>query len=154
MEAFIAAMLVLGGSGHVPTERVEKAGEAIWRIATEMDADPFLVAAVGWVETRWKPDIRSKTRDCGILQVNLRYTKFTCKELQVLDTGLREGIAKLQGWKRRFGKREKKKMLWVCHYNGGNVCEKRSLGYGRSVYRTYRKLKRTAAKKEREKRDE
>ena len=146
MEAFIAAMMIIGTPNHIPEDRIRTSGEAIWTIATEMGEDPYLVAAVGWVETRWNPNARSKTKDCGILQVHLRYTKYTCDELKDLKTGIREGITKLRYWRKRFEKRERRKMQWVCHYNGGNVCRKRAQGYGRSVYRMYRKLKWKAKK--------
>ena len=138
-------MVFFGGAEY--KWRAVQAGPIIWQEAERQGVDPYLVAAIGWVESRWRSDIKSKTSDCGILQVNLHYTKFTCEELSVLRVGIREGISKMRYWERRFGKREKRKMQWVCHYNGGNVCEEKAMRYWRKVYRVFVRLKRLASVK-------
>jgi len=147
VKAFILAMTIFGQQSNLPVERMEVAGEAIWRIASEMNVDPLLVASIGWVETRWNPKIKSRTSDCGILQVNLRYTKFTCKQLQNIEIGVREGITKLKIWKARFSKKESRKKAWVCHYNGGNRCYTRAKRYARKVYRVFVRLKKLSSVK-------
>ena len=141
MNELLLAMLALGATEHVPESRIRTAAEVIWSESSNLKEDPYLVAALSWAESRWKPTVRSRSGDCGIMQVNKRWSQFTCDELMDIQTCVKEGITKLQAWKRRFGKRESKRFAWVCHYNGGNRCGKRAKYYARSVYRYYRRLK-------------
>jgi hypothetical protein len=144
---FITAMILLGKSGYIKEDRTRAAAEVIWEVSHQVHADPYFIAAIGWIESRWRADLRSKTSDCGILQVNLRYTKYTCQQLMELGTGVKVGISKIRYWERRFAKREPKKKQWICHYNGGNVCGEKSTRYGKAVYRIFVRLNRLAGVK-------
>jgi len=121
------------------TERIQyrayKAAPIIWEEAIAADVDPYLVAAIAWNESRLSPIAKSKTKDCGIMQVNTRWSPYTCKQLLNVRTCVKAGIRALLYWQKRFSKREPN-YQWTCHYNSGNKCNRRSLRYARKVRRT------------------
>ena len=146
MDVFLATMLAFSSQYHVPAERVELLGPIIWEESAAVGEDPYLVAAVSWVEGRWTHGKVSRTGDCGPMQVNPRWNKHTCKQLLDPRTGVRAGVGALQAW-RKWVKRKRKRRnkLWVCHYNSGYKCVPRSRSYARAVLRTKKRLMKMSA---------
>jgi len=144
--ALIAGMLCVAASGHVPVERVESVGPAIYREAVAAGEDPVLIAAVSYVETRWR-NARSSAGACGVMQVIPRFSKWTCKQMRNTRVGVRAGIRAIKYWrdKRKKGKKYKG-VGWLCHYNSGNRCYRRSHGYARSVAYVAKRLRRGRSK--------
>ena len=97
--------------------------------------DPYLLAAMAWVESRWNPKAMSSKGDCGLLQINKRWSKYSCDELLDLKTNVKAAVKAIAYWRGRFGKD------WLCHYNSGNKCYRRSRAYAAKVLRIKRKLR-------------
>ena len=133
MIILLSAMMLLGGP---KAHRAVDAAPIIYQESLAAGVDPYLVASLAWVETRWNPRIRSKTNDCGMMQLNLKFSKFTCHQLFDLRTNVRAGIKAIKYWQKRFGKD------FLCHYNSGNKCYRRSRNYAKKIRRTMRKLRR------------
>lgn len=131
MASLIIAMLALASTERVQWEAFV-AAPVIWQEATRAGVDPYLVAAIAWKESRFTPSARSRTGDCGIMQVNPRWSPYNCVQLLDLRTGIRAGIQSMLYWRKRFGKREPN-YEWLCHYNSGNKCWRRSRAYARKV---------------------
>ena len=73
------------------------------------------------------------------MQVNTRWSKYSCKQLTDLRTGIKAGIQSMIYWRKRFGEREPN-YQWLCHYNSGNKCYRRSKGYARRIAQVRRLL--------------
>ena len=97
--------------------------------------DPYLLAAMSWVESRWNPKAISKTGDCGLLQVNYRWSRYSCEELLDIHTNVKASISSIRYWRGRFGKD------WLCHYNSGNKCYRRSRNYAAKVRRIMKEMR-------------
>ena len=131
MIIFLSAMMLFGGS---KADRAIDAAPIMYEEATAAGVDPYLVAAIGWVESRWNPKIRSKTNDCGIMQINLKFSRFTCKQLFDLRTNIKSSVRIIKYWQNKHGKD------CLCHYNSGNKCYRRSRNYAKKVARARRQL--------------
>ena len=132
MTSLLIAMVAFGGGPY--TWRALEVAPAIWTQAG--DEDPYLLAAMAWVESRWNPRARSKTKDCGLLQTNIRWSKLTCAELMSTYVSVKTAAGSIRYWRKRFGKD------WLCHYNSGNQCWRRSRAYAAKVLRTMGKIRR------------
>lgn len=90
----------------------------------EEGIDPFIMAGMVWVESRWQPTAVSSANACGLTQVLPRYAKETCEELKDPSTSLRVGAQKLRIW----SKRGKGIEGGLACYNVGNRCANSSRG--------------------------
>ena len=140
MIQLMLAMLSLSPDSTI-AQRVFASAPVIWEISITENIDPYLVASVAWVESRYSRTATSTTSDCGIMQINTRWSPYTCKQLVNLRTCIKAGIRALLYWRARFSKR-KPAYQWLCHYNSGNKCNSRSIRYARKVRRIHRLLKR------------
>jgi len=136
MSFLLAAMMIFGGPAKA--WKASEAAPIIWEEAEKAGVDPYLAAAIAWRESGFSATAKSKTSDCGIMQINLKFSEHSCKELMDLRTNIRAGMKAIVYWKKRFGKRDK---LWICHYNSGNKCYRRSRNYAKRVLKTMRELK-------------
>ena len=132
MGALLIAMILHGGPNY--TWKAVISAPVIWEEAENSREDPYLIAALAWVESRWNPDIVSRTNDCGFMQTSARWSEYSCDELKDLTTGIRVGIGSIKYWRGRFGND------WLCHYNSGNACYRRSRNYARKIRRVHRRL--------------
>jgi soluble lytic murein transglycosylase-like protein len=137
MSFLLAAMMIFGGPAKA--WRAMEAAPIIWNEAEKAGVDPYLAAAIAWRESGFSATAKSKTNDCGIMQINHRFSEHSCKELMNIKTNIRAGMKAIVYWRGRFGKRDK---LWICHYNSGNKCYRRSKNYAKRVLKTMRELKR------------
>lgn len=133
MIGLMIAMTMFSGGERV--SRVLDAAPIMWSEAEAAGVDPYLVAAIGWVETRWNPNIKSRTNDYGIMQINLKFSKIGKEQLRLLRPNIRYSIKIMKYWEKRFGKD------WICHYNSGNRCYEKSRRYAKKVLRVMRALK-------------
>lgn len=109
-------------------------------VATECEAVgvPGVVGvAVAWRESRLKLGLVSRTHDCGVMQVNRRWSKVSTRELLTLRGGAREGC-------RILAARKAEGPRWICRYHSGNLCTRRGAEYEREVMRTIERLPRWA----------
>ena len=125
----LISMLIFGGSNYA--EKAIVVSQAIHG----QGEDPYLLAAMSWVESRWNPQAKSSKGDCGLLQVNKRWSEYTCDELLDIKTNVKASINSIRYWRGRFGKD------WLCHYNSGNKCWRRSRNYAAKVRRIMKLLK-------------
>ena len=86
--------------------------------AFDNDIDPFVLAGLVWVESRWQPEAVSYANACGLTQVLPKYAKETCEELKQPPISLRVGAEKLKIWNRRGKGLEG----GLACYNVGNRC--------------------------------
>lgn len=112
--------------------------------------DPYLVAAVMWVESNFLNHGPNSTWDYGLMQVHWQKAPWmkgiTRKDLGNPAINIRVGVAELAAWRaicRRRGHRASSHNWWG-HYQQGNVIK--SKRYDRAVNRRYRKLLRSRAK--------
>lgn len=139
MAKFLLAIFLLASTENVQW-RAYNIGPLIWHEATSQGADPYLVAAIAWKESRFSTTAHSATGDCGVMQVNARWSPYTCQQLQNKHTGIKAGVKAMLYWKKRFEKREPHHR-WLCHYNSGNKCWRRSKAYARGVLRILKRLR-------------
>ena len=139
MSQFLLALFLLAGTENVQW-RAFNVGPTLWHEATAQNIDPYLAAAVAWKESRFSTTAHSTTGDCGVMQVNARWSKYTCTQLQNKRTGIKAGVQALLYWKKRFENR-KPRHRWLCHYNSGNKCWRRSKAYAHGVLRILRRLR-------------
>jgi soluble lytic murein transglycosylase-like protein len=140
MANFLLAIFLLAGTENVQW-RAFNVGPTLWHEATTQNIDPYLAAAIAWKESRFSTTAHSKTGDCGVMQVNARWSKYSCDQLKNKTIGIKAGTHALLYWKRRFAKREPHHQ-WLCHYNSGNKCWRRSRAYAKGVLRILKKLRR------------
>ena len=130
----ILAMLSLSPT-NTTANRVFFAAPIIWQEAQAADEDPYLIAAIAWHESAFSHTAKSNTADCGIMQINTKWSRHTCAQLTNIRTSIKAGIRALAYWRKRFAQAEPN-YLWLCHYNSGNKCYTRSIRYARKVRRT------------------
>lgn len=119
--------------------------------ATKNNLDPFLLMGLITVESNWKTTAVSHAGACGLTQVMPKYTggsatsrvKYTCKQLQVPQTGVRVGAKVLAWWIYRYGKGDVQTGL--CGYFSGFRCRpptKAGKNYSMKVLKYRDKIKR------------
>jgi soluble lytic murein transglycosylase-like protein len=106
----------------------------ITEAADKYDISPELLIAVIHVESRWNPNVVSKSNACGLTQVLPQYTKprISCKKLKNPRTSIFIGAKKLNFWIYKYAKGEKR--VGLCGYNAGFRCKgkkKNKIGYYR-----------------------
>jgi len=108
--------------------------------------DPFIMAGLIWVESRWTANAVSRSNACGLTQVLPKYVPETCKQLKDPKTSLYAGARALRKWStvRKWNSKLKKyervprkggmKVSLAC-YNAGNVCDgsKRGRSYSHKI---------------------
>ncbi len=114
--------------------------------AKEYNLDPFTMAGLIYVESRWTADAVSRSNACGLTQVLPKYAPETCKQLKDPKTSLYAGARALHKWStvRKWNSQLKKservprkggmKVSLAC-YNAGNVCDgsKRGRSYSYKI---------------------
>ena len=108
------------------TQRIPVCVELAER-AAERGLDPALIVSVAMEESRMNPRARSRVGARGVLQAIPRWH---CPGGIARDCDfVAAGLNAIGAWTERFGGD------WLCHFNAGNVCGRRSLGYARRVRR-------------------
>ena len=130
------------GPYPLPDDRVKLAcdnAQTLIDAADKYDLDPFIMAGLVYVESRWTPDAVSRSNACGLTQVLPKYAPETCEQLKDPTTSLYAGSRALRKWStiRKWDKEKKKyvrvprkggmKVSLAC-YNAGNACDKSSRG--------------------------
>lgn len=107
---------------HTRQQRFAKryAEEIVW-IASKRGVDPYLIAAIVQVESRFKRNAVSPTHDYGAMQVNgrtLRYLGYFPDELtDSFYIGIDAGAQVIKSLQMNNAKKDLK---WICKYNIGN----------------------------------
>lgn len=139
----LAAMSLNLHNAHIICENAD----IIMENSQKYDIPPELIVAVGRVESRWTPNVKSYGNACGVLQVIPKYTKNpkrSCKELKIPEIGIQVGTKKLKYWIYQYGKGNKRTGL--CGYNAGFRCKgknknKAGLNYAKSVLEWEKRFK-------------
>jgi len=105
--------------------------------------EPSLMIAMIRVESNWKTTAVSRSRACGLTQVLVKYSKYSCRTLtRNPKISIMEGAKKLNYWIYKYGKGNIK--VGLCGYNAGFRCKgknknKRGFRYAKKVLK-YQKL--------------
>jgi len=133
MEIIILCLAIMNGSetgtAKLYEKNVQTACENVIHVvdaARQYKLDPEYLAALIWVESRWKPNAVSSAQACGLTQVLPKYVPESCEELKDPKTSIYAGARSLNYWKVKRGKSSIKEAL-AC-YNVGNKCLKSSAG--------------------------
>tara|TARA_Y100000310_G_C20661630_1_gene805112 strand:+ start:610 stop:1119 length:510 start_codon:yes stop_codon:yes gene_type:complete len=105
--------------------------------------DPFVLAGLVWVESRWTPAAISRSNACGLTQVLPKYAYENCTQLLVPRRSLFAGARALRKWfhyqaKHKKGTKSAAKggmsAALACYY-AGNWCDNTKSGrrYSRKV---------------------
>jgi hypothetical protein len=122
MQIILAAILFL--SPHLGRDEAIKYAETIYSLSEVREIDPFLVISIIRVESNFKHDARSRTRDYGPMQIHVSRT--THRDLRghewllfnpVLNIYL--GTKHLQMFKKWHDRKCGPDHLWWRHYKWG-----------------------------------
>jgi len=117
--------------------------ETLVEAAEENNLEPSLLIALIRVESNWKTTAISPCRACGLTQVLVKYSKYSCRRLiRNPKLSIREGAKKLKYWIYTYGKGNVR--VGLCGYNAGFRCKgkhknKRGFRYARKVLK-YKKM--------------
>jgi len=117
--------------------------ETVVEASEKYDLEPTLMIAMIRVESNWKTSAISHARACGLTQVLVKYSKYSCRTLvKNPKIAIMEGAKKLHYWINKYGKGDVK--VGLCGYNAGFRCKgkrknKRGFRYARRVLK-YKKL--------------
>jgi hypothetical protein len=91
----------------------ERIVENICHYSIKRYLDPKLILALISHESAYKPRLRSKTNDVGLMQLNLKYIRSKCNPYKI-RCNIKEGTYKLYIWKKagNIGKN-----YWLRRYN-------------------------------------
>lgn len=137
-----------------------KHSKVVVQESNKNNIDPYMLAALIYVESGWKKTAVSKANACGLTQVLPRYTggiaikkKYTCEQLKNPKTSISAGATILKWWinyhKGKITQKQKNKMSLediekysltrgLCGYNAGFRCggkkpNKAGMRYARKV---------------------
>jgi len=136
--------------------------EALVEVAEQENVDPLVLVALIHVESRWTPQVRSRSNACGLTQVLPKYSagwrnrfgkRLTCKQLFDPETSIRRGTKILAYYLKKYRRNYRRSL---CSYNAGpGRCRRpqpqhKGHRYASKVIRLKRKLKRELVIVERE----
>jgi len=109
--------------------------------ANKYKIDPYVLASLVFVESRWKKNAVSSANACGLTQVLPKYAPETCKQLKIPKVSLLAGARSLKKWSKN---RNIDKAL-AC-YNAGYRClkSKQARRYSNKVLKIEAWLKKQA----------
>lgn len=82
--------------------------------------DPYIPLSTIRHESFFNPRLRSKTNDCGLMQINARWSKAKCN-LYNIRCNIKEGTRMLATWRTACRLHTThKKTHWLRHYNWNN----------------------------------
>ena len=106
--------------------------------AHEGGVDPAMAVALSYTESRFNRDAVSPRGAHGPLQVK---PSFHCKSGRLVGCDLiKSGIGAIVRYRHRYGRK------WLCHWNSGNRCYRRSRAFADLVRKRSRTLKRPRGK--------
>ena len=117
--------------------------ETVVEASEKYDIEPTLMIALIRVESNWKTTAISPCRACGLTQVLVKYSNYSCRRLiRNPKLSIMEGTRKLNYWIYTYGKGNVR--VGLCGYNAGFRCKgrhkhKRGMSYARKVLK-YKKL--------------
>jgi hypothetical protein len=118
-------------------KRNREIAAAILNATARWPLSPIDLLALGWIESRLRPDARSGSGACGMFQQLPRYARpFTvgCERLSHPALSAWHAGAFIQAYQRRWGSH------WVCHYNGGMICGPRAIQYAMRYHNVHHEL--------------
>ncbi len=107
--------------------------------AVQPEVDPFLVVAIIFRESSFRPKVRGQRGEVGLMQIMPRgpaSRQLSKDELLDVRANIRVGVGHLDYWRERCGGDDM--LLWVSAYNAGK-CKRN--GYGSRVRRLYCRIK-------------
>ena len=134
----MACALLLSAHPMKDNDRANRTAVCIHvgKAALDADLDPAVIISVAWYESALNPRAVSSAGAVGPLQVLPRYF---CPRKRVKGCDLTQaGIRAFKAWKKRYPVLKDT----LCHYNSGNVCNKKSRRYASLVIRLSKKLRR------------
>jgi len=81
--------------------------------------DPYLPLSIIRHESNFRPRLKSRTGDYGLMQINARWSNAKCN-LYRIRCNIREGTEKLARWRRACKSHNHKNIHWLRHYNWNN----------------------------------
>ena len=117
-----------------PVDRAQAVCEEVGAAALVEGLSPVVVLALAFTESRFNPDARSPRDAVGPLQV---IPWFHCPNRREKGCDLiGAGVRTIHKFRRRFGSD------WLCHWNSGNKCVRRSRLFARIVVKRIVELSR------------
>jgi len=107
--------------------------------AIQPEVDPFLVVAIIFRESSFRPKVKGKRGEVGLMQILPRGTltrSITKDDLTNVRANIRVGVGHLQYWRETCGDDDLD--LWLSAYNAGK-CKR--TGYGKRIRRLYCQIK-------------
>jgi soluble lytic murein transglycosylase-like protein len=107
--------------------------------AIQPEVDPFLVVAIVFRESSFRPRVKGKRGEVGLMQILPRGTltrSITKDDLTNVRANIRVGVGHLRYWRETCGHGDMD--LWLSAYNAGK-CKR--TGYGKRVRRLYCQIK-------------
>jgi hypothetical protein len=111
---------------RVDAKKDRRIAAAILLATQRWPVDPVQLMALGWIESRLRPEAESGSGACGLFQQLPRYARpmpTPCHRLHVPELAAYHAGAFIRSYERRWG------AGWPCHYNGGMVCGARAIAY-------------------------
>lgn len=108
----LCMLYILLGPGY-NYEYLPEIAQQIEKASAKYDVPAEVIASVMWLESRMKLNAVSSTGCCGLMQVQPKYSDYTCEQLQDIATGIDEGVRKLAHYRSKCGK------AWLDVYHGG-----------------------------------
>lgn len=111
--------------------------------AVQPEVDPFVVVAVIFRESSFRPKVKGKCGEVGLMQImpkgaitRLIDPSITSEDLTGVRANIRMGVGHINYWRETCG--EEDMGLWLSAYNSGRC---RHTAYGRRVLRLYCRIK-------------
>ena len=86
--------------------------------SSKYEFSPFVFASMIWVESRFEKNAVSSKSACGLTQILIKYSKYSCEELKDPILSIKEGAKALSYWHKHSQEIEK---ALQC-YNSGYHC--------------------------------
>jgi len=114
------------------------------QVAKKYNFDPVIFVALINVESNWNRKVVSKDNACGLTQVVPRYSKYTCEDLKIPKTSIKEGARMFNYWYHRYGRHSY--TIGLCGYNKGHRCKgenpnKNGMRYANKVLNVAKKIR-------------
>jgi hypothetical protein len=81
--------------------------------------NPYMPLSVIRHESSFNPRLKSKTDDCGLMQINIRWYKVKCN-LYKVKCNIKEGTRIMATWRKACLSHDHKDIHWLRHYNWNN----------------------------------
>ncbi len=116
MGGLVLACMALELSHDKDPADAERVCSLIEQMAPLAGLDPYEIAALAWRESRFEPDVVSRSGCMGTMQVNPTWSPYNSREIATHEGSVAAGVLAILYWKEREGDK------WMHCYNSGNTC--------------------------------